>query len=493
MNSFAWRRALVVLLLLCGAGACSAAVSVMHSFTKPVDGLNADGANPAAGLLLSGGLLCGTTMNGGAQGAGTAFLLAPDGTGFNAFRSFTNAPDGGYPRCEVTFLGARLFGATFGGGTNGVGTVFAGQTNGSVTTLRSFSASSSDNGTNSGGASPMAVLVVVGSTIFGTTSAGGAAGNGTVFAMNTNGTGYTVLHNFTALDVVTGTNTDGATPTGGLVLVGNTFYGTTSAGGAGGSGTVFSMGTNGGSFTTLHHFSAMDPASGTNTDGAMPMSGLALTNNTLYGSTICGGQAGNGVVFSIRTDGGGFTVLHDFSAADPNTGTNTDGAMPCAAPTLAGEVLYGTSSAGGLGANGTVYSVRTNGSQFNTIYSFSPLDLTTGTNYDGATPTSGLVLLGNTLYGSTFNGGLGGVGTVFSLRVPYPAVITNIILNPDRSLTVLFAGGPNSTNVVQRAEELSVPVTWQNVATNVADAQGLWQFTETNTTSSPRFYRSYAP
>src|SRR5262249_34584187 len=127
---------------------------------------------------------CGTTMNGGTQGAGTTFLLAPDGTGFNTFRSFTNAPDGGYPRAEIALSGTRLFGATFGGGTNGAGTVFAGQTNGSVTTLRSFSVVSSDNGTNSGGASPMAVLVVGGSTIFGTASAGGAAGNGTVFAMS---------------------------------------------------------------------------------------------------------------------------------------------------------------------------------------------------------------------------------------------------------------------------------------------------------------------
>jgi len=198
--------------------------NVYHIFTKPVGGLNPDGANPAASLVFSGGLLCGTTMNGGLEGAGTAFVLAPDATGFNAFRAFANAPDGGNPRGELIFSGVRLFGATFGGGSSGVGTVFAGLTNGSVTVIRNFPALSADNATNSGGACPMAILAVAGSTMFGTTSAGGAAGNGTVFAMNTNGTGYTVLHDFTALDVVSGTNTDGATPAGGLVLTGNTLY-----------------------------------------------------------------------------------------------------------------------------------------------------------------------------------------------------------------------------------------------------------------------------
>jgi len=493
MNSFAFRRVLPLLLLFLGMSKGFAGVILsQHIFTTPIGGLNPDGANPAAGLVLSGGLLCGTTMNGGAQGAGTAFCLAPDATGFNAFRAFAGAPDGAYPRSELSFSGTRLFGATFGGGSNGVGTVFAGQTNGSVTVLRSFSAVWADNATNSGGASPIAVLAVAGGTIFGTTGAGGASGNGTVFAMNTNGTGYTVLHNFTTLDVVSGTNTDGATPAGGLLLGGNTVYGTTSAGGAGGSGTVFSMGTNGGNFTSLHHFSAMDPISGANADGAVPMSSLLLTNNVLYGATVAGGQGGSGVIFSLGTNGAGFSVLHHFSATE--SGTNADGASSCAAPAFAGGVLYGTAAAGGPGANGTIYSVRTNGSEFKALYSFSALDAATGTNSDGALPTGGLVVLGNILYGTTFSGGPGGAGTVFGLRVPYPpAVITNVVLNPDRSVTLVFAGGPNSMNVVQRTENLSSPVSWQDLATNIADEQGLWQFTETNPDTSPRFYRSYAP
>ena len=486
-------RPIVFAMCSFAAGPCSAAVIVQHIFSRPVGGLNPDGANPAAGLVLSGGLLCGTTFNGGLQGAGTAFYLAPDTTGFNAFRAFTNSPDGGNPRGELTFTRTQLFGTTFGGGSNQVGTVFGGQTNGSVTIIRSFASLSADHATNTGGATPMALLAVSGSTIFGTTTAGGAAGNGTIFSINTNGSGFAVLHNFTALDCVAGTNADGATPAGGLVLSGATLYGTTSAGGAAGNGTIFSIATSGADFATLHSFSTMDPAGATNAEGAIPMSGLLLTNNVLYGTTLAGGLGGNGTVFSLETNGGAFTVLHHFSATAPVSGTNSDGASPFAAPALAGSFLYGTAAAGGASSTGTLFSVNTNGTQFQTLYSFSPLDAATGTNADGATPIGGLLLLGNSLYGTTFSGGPGGVGVAFAFHLSYPpALITNAVLNEDRTVTLSFLGGPGSLNIVQAAATLNSPVAWQNVSTNIADAEGAWQFTDTNLLAA-RFYRSYAP
>ena len=150
--------------------------------------------------------------------------------------------------------------------------------------------------------------------------------------------------------------------------------------------------------------------------------------------------------------------------------------------------------AGGIGANGTVFSVNTEGTQFNTLHSFTATDPFNGTNRDGALPVGGLLLLGNSLYGTTFNGGPGSVGTVFSLSIPYPpAGITNIVLNLDGSVTLLFLGGPNSANIIQAATNLTPPAAWQNISTNVADGNGAWQFTETNASTSARFYRSYAP
>jgi hypothetical protein len=97
------------------------------------------------------------------------------------------------------------------------------------------------------------------------------------------------------------------------------------------------------------------------------------------------------------------------------------------------------------------------------------------------------------LYGTTFSGGPGGAGTVFNVAIPYPpAVITNIVRNLDGSVTLYFLGGPNSTNIIQVTANLVPPATWQNVSTNVADANGAWQFTDGNI-SATRFYRSYAP
>lgn len=465
---------------------------VLHSFTPLTNGINSDGANPTAGLVLAGGVLYGTTLNGGLQGSGTAFRMSPDGVNFNAFRSFTNAPDAGNPQGTLASSGASLFGTTIAGGNSGVGTVFLGQTNGSIAILQSSAAVSPDNATNSGGASPGA-LTLSGSTLFGSTSAGGAAANGTLFSLSTNGSGFTVLHNFSALDSNSGTNADGALPYGGLVLSGSTLFGTASAGGAGGAGVVFALNTNESGFATIYSFTPPDSATGTNVDGAFPFAGLALANDRLYGTTVAGGANGKGVIFSVGTNGLNFAVLHHFSPIDSLMGTNLDGASPCAPLAFSGGYLYGTTTAGGAGANGTVFCVGTNGSQFMTLHSFAAMDQATGTNADGALPVSGVLPLGNSLYGTTFSGGLGAVGTVFCVTLSFPpAVITNMTSSPNGRVTIFFLGGPNTTNIVQTTASLTPPITWRDASTNVADAGGAWQYAETNSSDSTRFYRSYA-
>ncbi len=468
--------------------------AALHRFSPLDAGINADGANPAAGLALSGGVLVGTTLNGGSQGAGTAFTLSLDGTNFSAFRTFTNAPDAGNPQGELVFSGTKFFSASVSGGSSGssgVGAVFAGQTNGSVSLLRSFTAVSADNATNSGGASPGAALALSGDTLYGTTTGGGAAANGTIFSLTTNGATFSVLRNFSALDSRTGTNTDGAVPQGGLILSGSKLYGTASTGGAGGSGTVFSIGTNGANFTVLYSFSPMETLTTTNADGAMPLGGLVWLSNKLYGTTFAGGQGGRGTIFSLQTNGLGFTVLHHFTAVDSDTATNTDGAAPSAALLLSSNVLYGTASAGGAGAAGTVFSLNLASQQFATIRSFTAL-AGNGTNTDGAFPVAPLLRVGGSLYGTAFSGGPGAAGTVFSVAIPAPpAVITNILRNLNGTVTLHFLGGPNSTNFIQAATNLAPPNSWQNVSTNIADANGAWQFTDGNNPTT-RFYRSYA-
>jgi len=197
-----------------------------------------------------------------------------------------------------------LYGTTQAGGLLGDGTVFAIKADGTgFTNLHSFTAlDTATDTTNSDGANPYAGLILSGKTLYGTAYYGGSSGNGTVFAVDTDGTGFTNLHSFTDLDTATSTtNSDGANPYGGLTLSGRTLYGTAYAGGSSGNGSVFAVNTDGTAFMTLHSFTALDAATGTfNSDGANPSAGLILSGgNTLAGTAFNGGSAGNGTMFII--------------------------------------------------------------------------------------------------------------------------------------------------------------------------------------------------
>src|SRR5204863_8871854 len=114
---------------------------------------------------------------------------------------------------------------------------------------------------------------------------------------------FATLHAFSSSDAVTGANNDGSAPWTDLVLSGNTLYGTASRGGGANSGTIYKVNTDGTGFTTLHSFSALDAVGQTNNDGAFPLGALMLSGNTLYGTTYRGGATGTGTVFKISTDG----------------------------------------------------------------------------------------------------------------------------------------------------------------------------------------------
>src|SRR5690349_367756 len=95
-------------------------------------------------------------------------------------------------------------------------------------TLHSFSVLVS--GTNCDGAEPYH-LILSGDTLYGTAIAGGSAGRGTVFAVNTDGTDFRFQHSFTSLsNGYPRTNSDGSFPYG-LVVSGNRLYGVAAAGG----------------------------------------------------------------------------------------------------------------------------------------------------------------------------------------------------------------------------------------------------------------------
>ena len=415
----------------------------LHSFTAAPEGTNSDGANPAGGLVLSGNTLYGTADYGGSAGVGTVFAVNADGTGFRTLYSFTNGSDGAYPVGGLVLSGNMLYGTANRGGAANYGTVFSVNTNGmGFATLHSFTAIDVLNFTNSDGAIPLAGLVLSGNTLFGTTAYGGTRISGTVFALNTNGAGFTTLHSFTS-------GTDGEYPFASLILSGNTLYGTASYGGAAGDGTVFALNANGTGFTTLHSFS-------NGSDGAHPQDSLTISGNTLYGTASYGGASRGGTVFALNTNGTGFATLHSFTGG-------TDGADPDGGLILSGNTLYGTASQGGVTNSGTVFALNTDGTGFTTLYSFSNTNNAQATNSDGVDPLDSLIFSGATLYGIAGGGGRSGNGTMFALALALPP----FLITPPVSQTNL--AGSSATFVVQAGGSAPLSYQWSFNGTNLAD------------------------
>lgn len=389
---------LVALVLLTTLVADGQTLTTLHNFSSTINGTNWDGAYPNGGLLSSGNTLYGTASGGGIEGYGTVFAVNSDGSGFTNLYDFTNGIDGANPYSGVILSGHTLFGVAEYGGTDGNGTVFALATNGtSFRILHSFSAGDYEGPsgpyTNNDGAYPAAALTLSGSVLYGTARAG-AYGYGTVFAVNTDGTSFTNLYNFT-------NGLDGAFPSADLIFSQGMLYGTASDGGAG-FGTVFTLSTNGGTFTILFDFT-------NGADGANPYGGLVLSGNTLYGMATLGGNSGDGTLFALSTNGAGFTSLFNFVDGD-------DGSVPYASLALSGNTLYGAAAYGGNSGNGVLFAINTNGTGFTALHQFTAYyNNVFNENSDGAYPVGALTPAGATLLGAAPYGGAFGNGTVFSL------------------------------------------------------------------------------
>ncbi len=366
------------------------AIALPAQTFKSLVSFNVDnGAYPASMSLVQGtdGNLYGTTPIGGANGFGTVFKMTPTGT-LTTLYNFCAQPkcaDGSEPLAGLVLATNGIFyGTTSVGGANGDGTVFSITSAGALTTLHSFDLTD--------GGSPVAALTQsTNGNFYGVTGEGGTNNYGTVFSITSGGT-VTTLHSFDG--------TDGAYPYAALVQATNgTFYGTTSDFGANRDGTVFSI-TSGGTLTTLHNFDG--------TDGAFPYAPLVqATNGIFYSTTTEGGANGYGTIFGI-TAAGTLTTIHSFDSAD--------GSYPYAALVQATDGnVYGTTSEGGT-ANcafgspcGTVFSINSGGT-LTTLHSFD------GT--DGEKPEAGVVQDTNgVFYGVTYYGGASNHGTIFGLSV----------------------------------------------------------------------------
>lgn len=362
-----------------------------------------DGFSPQAALLDVKGTLYGTTSAGGSfkgsdcayTSCGTVFSINASGAE-SIVHSFGQGSDGATPLASLISVNGTLFGTTQGGGSHctptvGCGTLFSINPTGTETVVHDFGASGD-------GSMPDGPLVDVNGTLYGTTVTGGAYvhnGGGTVFSIGPSASSYRLLHSF-------GKGNDGAQPRSGLFYADGTFYGTTYTGGGvkcygypPGCGTIFAISTSG-TERVIHRFNF--------DDGSLPSSALIEVNGRLFGTTSSGGTYGGGVAFSVSPTGTNYRVLHSF-------GGFLDGTVPVAGLVESRGMLYGTTAAGGgsysqSNISGTIFEIHLNGSNYKQLYVFE--------TKDGDAPAASLILGKGGFYGTTSQGGKYKGGTAFA-------------------------------------------------------------------------------
>lgn len=371
-------RISILLALACNIG-------MAQTFVNLVDFSGENGANPQFLALAQGtdGNYYGDTTAGGAFSQGTLFQLKSDGS-LSTLYSFTGKGDGGVPHGTLLLdTDGNFYGTTEFGGTNNRGTIFKITLAGVLTTLHSFN-DSDGNGPQDG--------LTPGSDgyLYGVTQLGGAYDGGTVFKISPEGV-FVNLHSFNPAS-------EGFGPLGALLQAtdGN-LYGTTQLGGRSNQGTLFRI-THQGNLQTFHRFSGPD--------GAQPFSQLLQADDGLiYGTTNTGGAYNGGTVFRLSSKGK-LTTMYSFCALTDCA----DGAFPIGALIQATDQnLYGTCAnlSHGLYAHGSVFSLTPAG-VLDTLHSF---DI-----QDGADPHGGLLqATSGIFYGNTFVGGAHKLGTLFSL------------------------------------------------------------------------------
>ena len=390
--------------------------NVLYNFTG-------NAATPMAGLIAdSAGNLYGTTFYGGNSsncleigvGCGTVFEFVKSSGSFKILYSFNGFPNDGFnPTAPLVMDAAgNLYGTTTYGGSPscacGAGDVYELVNNAGNYTekvLYGFS------GYGDGGFPQSGLVLDKAGNLYGTTFLGGANGLGAVYELVNSSGNYTekILYSFTS------TGADGAYPAGSLILdaAGN-IYGTTTAGGSTGNGTVFALMNNAGSYSerVLYSFAGYPDASG-------PTGGLILDNSgNLFGATNDGGANGSGAIFELIDASGNYTenVLYSFGGAnDPYLQF-----MPQAPLVMDSNGNLFSVEQGGPYDAGAVFELS------KTMAGYIEQDLYNFTGgADGNGPNGGLVLdsVGN-LYGTTQGGGSNDDGTIFELNMGSGPAVT---------------------------------------------------------------------
>ena len=330
--------------------------SVLYSFTLLNDGFsNVDGRWPNMPLIAApDGSFYGVTPYGGTYDGGVVFHYSTT-AGLTALHYFLSADDvsGSYPQAPPALgPGGVLFGTTEYGGSDfpNDGTAYSLNLDGSgFQVLQSFGGTSGLMLPNS------QLLAASDGQLYGiATSVNGYAG-GALYRIAADGTGFTMLHEFDY-------GSEGGFMTVGVIpppIQGSDglLYGATADGGSG-DGAIYRMATDGSGFTVLHSFAGLGSGHKNTGGGAVHAPVVFGSDGQLYGVTQFGGTNGTGTAFRMASDGSGFTTLYNFPAVS-RKGINKVGAEPTGSVAFSQSgQLCGTALVGGSAALGTAWCLK---------------------------------------------------------------------------------------------------------------------------------------
>lgn len=354
-------------------------LSILHNFSSSDGNLDFS----YKGMLISfGDYLYGMTPKGGVYNFGTIYKVKSDGTNFQKLFDF-NGTNGQYPQDGLITDGTYLYGTTKEGGNNDFGTVFKIKMDGtSFLKLKDFDYFD-NNGTR-----PFGALLLEGIYLYGMTEEGGLSGNGAIFKLKTDGTGYQRIFSCASTNI--------SFPKGSLIFDGTFLYGMATRGGNNDKGAIFKIKPDGTSFQILLHFDVAN--------GQVPVSSLLLINDNLYG--MCsGGTFETGLIFKIKTDGTNYLKLYEYNASS--------------SPAYGGNLIYDGTSLYGL-TSSKVFRIELDGSNFTHIHNFSSPSL--------FSPAGSMIYDGTNFYGIANAGGANNQGGVFSFKeceTILPVIINN--------------------------------------------------------------------
>jgi len=393
------------LLLIFSIGAGAQTYKTLYSFTSWEDG-----ENPYAGLTFdAAGNLYGVSAYDEVRNGGSLFELSPSGGGweFSVLYKFDgydpDEPEGAYPIGGLAVDEAgNVYGTTSWGKRwydfdASCGSVF--KVSHGLTYLRFFN----PDGTE--GCTPEATLTYNNGRIWGTTTGGGSKGQGTVFSMDTSGNSF----HFDSFSGIKGRGPSSAFSVWG--------YGSTYSGGGKGKGNIYRLDPVRGLISKFSF--KVDGKAGYGPVGDL-LTLVVGGVRTIYGTTSAGGVGGGGTVYRLtetepNSDRWAMKVLHSFSSGDAEGWAPSGGLVADTAGNLYGTTYRGGPKSGGGRDCGTVFRLspgRNNQWTHNVLFSFDYYN-----NFeDGCQPASGVVLdaAGN-LYGTTEYGGEDGYGAVYEI------------------------------------------------------------------------------